>query len=64
MIEGPLMMVIHGAGIAIVLYILMKYVFNFSHVKSLYRSVVFGLLISAYMIAFGHGLPTSLNRNL
>ena len=64
MIESPLTMVMHGAVISIVLYLIMKYLLNYSQVKSLHRSVLFGLLIAAYMIAFGHGLPNRINSNL
>jgi hypothetical protein len=28
------------------------------------RSILFSALILAYMILFGHGLPTSINTNL
>ena len=62
--EGPLTMVFHGVLIAVVLYVLMKYVLGRSDVKSLNRSVLVGLLSAAYMIVFGHKLPLSVNRNL
>jgi len=62
--EGPLTMVFHGVLIAVVLYVLMKYVLGQSDVKSLNRSVLVGLLSAAYMIVFGHKLPSSVNRNL
>ena len=64
MSEGPLTMVCHGALIALVLYLLMKYLLGQSDVKALTRSVLIGLLAATYMIVFGHGLPKRLNNNL
>ena len=62
--EGPLTMVFHGALIAVVLYLLMKFALRQSDKKALTRSVLIGLLVSIYMIVFGHGLPTRVNSNL
>ena len=64
MIEGPIIMVGHGALVAVVLFLLMKYVLGQSDSKALTRSVLFGLLVSAYMVVFGHGLPNKINSNL
>jgi len=62
--EGPLVMVFHGALIAVVAYLLMVYLLKQSNIKALTRSVLLGLLVAAYMIIFGHKLPTSINSNL
>ena len=62
--EGPLTMVFHGALIAVVLYLLMKFALRQSDKKALTRSVLIGLLVSIYMIVFGHGLPNRVNSNL
>ena len=62
--EGPLIMVLHGGVIALILFVLMKYVLKQSYTKALSRSVLCGLLASAYMIVFGHKLPTKVNKNL
>jgi hypothetical protein len=62
--EGPLTMVLHGALVAVVLYLLMKYVLGQSDAKALTRSVLLGLLVAVYMLVFGHGLPNRVNSNL
>lgn len=62
--EGPLTMVFHGVLITLFLFLIMKFLLKQSTAKALTRSVFIGLLIAAYMIAFGHGLPKKLNPNL
>ena len=62
--EGPLTMLVHGALVALVLFLVMKYILGQSDNKALTRSVLAGCLVSAYMILFGHKLPTQLNPNL
>ena len=62
--EGPLTHVFHGLAIAVVLYLLMKYLLKQSHTRALSRSVLVGLLAAAYMVVFGHQLPTRINRDL
>ena len=62
--EGPLVMVFHGALISVVAYLLMVYLLKQSNTKALTRSVLLGLFAAAYMIIFGHKLPTSINSNL
>jgi hypothetical protein len=55
--EGPLTMVAHGVLGAGIVYVVLRYGLKQSNVKSLNRSVLFGLLAAAYMIIFGHKLP-------
>ena len=62
--ESPLTMILHGALIAIFLYLVMKFIFEHSHIKALTRSVLIGLLLAAYMVVFGHDLPKRINYNL
>jgi hypothetical protein len=62
--EHPLMMLVHGAILGIVAYVLMRYFLKQSEAKAMTRSVLFGLLVATYMIVFGHKMPTSINRNL
>ena len=62
--ENPLIMVLHGAIISVVLYLVMKFALKQSDIKALTRSVLSGLLVSIYMIVFGHGLPKQINSNL
>jgi len=62
--ENPLIMVLHGALIATVFYLVMKFMLRQSDIKALSRSVLIGLLAASYMIIFGHGLPKHINSNL
>jgi hypothetical protein len=40
----------------------MKFLLKQSQTMSLNRSILIGALALAYMILFGHGLPTQINR--
>ena len=62
--ERGLIMVLHSAIIGIVLYMLMVFVFNQSPKMAEYRSVLIAAVVLIYMILFGHGLPTRLNKDL
>jgi uncharacterized membrane-anchored protein len=58
------MMVLHSVVIGLVLYMLMVFVFNQSPKMAEYRSVLIAAVVLIYMILFGHGLPTRLNKDL
>ncbi len=58
------MMVVHSFVIGIVLYLLMVFLLGQKQVVAENRSILLSALILAYMILFGHGLPTSVNKNL
>ena len=58
------MMVLHSAIIGLVLYMLMVFVFNQSPKIAENRSVLIAAVVLIYMILFGHGLPTRLNKDL
>lgn len=60
--EGALNHVFHAFIITIVLYIVMKFLLRQSQTMSLNRSILIGALALIYMILFGHGLPTHVNR--
>lgn len=62
--ERGLMMVLHSVVIGLVLYLLMVFVFNQSPKMAEYRSVLVAAVVLIYMILFGHGLPTRLNKDL
>ena len=62
--EGPLQMVFHGALVAVVLFVVMRFVLKQSDAKSMTRSVFAGLVVALYMVMFGHGAPGSINSNL
>jgi len=52
----------HAAIITVILYIIMKFFLNQSETMSLNRSILIGALALIYMILFGHGMPTHLNK--
>lgn len=58
------MMVLHSVVIGLVLYLLMVFVFNQNPKMAEYRSVLVAAVVLIYMILFGHGLPTRLNKEL
>ncbi len=60
--EGPLTHVLHAFIITLVLYVSMKFVLRQSQNMSLNRSILIGAISLIYMILFGHGLPTHINR--
>jgi uncharacterized membrane-anchored protein len=62
--ERGLMMVLHSLVIGVVLYMLMVFVFNQNPKMAEYRSILVASVVLIYMILFGHGLPTKLNRDL
>jgi len=64
MIERGLMMVLHSVVIGVVLYMLMVFVFNQNPKMAEYRSILIAAVLLIYMILFGHGLPTKLNKDL
>ena len=62
--EKGRMMILHSVIIGILLYFFMTFILKQSQHVAENRSILLASLISAYMILFGHGLPTSINRNL
>ena len=60
--EEVLKHVLHAFIIAIVLYILMKFLLKQSQNMALNRSILIGAVALIYMILFGHGLPNHINR--
>ena len=62
--ENGLMMVVHSVIIGILLYLFMIYILGQKQIVAENRSVLIAALILVYMILFGHGLPTSINKNL
>jgi len=57
-------MVVHAVLIGLVLYLIMFYLLGQRSMVAENRSILIAALVLAYMIVFGHGLPTSLNKNL
>lgn len=62
--ENGRIMILHSVIIGIVLYIFMIYILEQTQIVAENRSILFAALILAYMILYGHGLPTSINKNL
>lgn len=62
--ESPLTMTWHGGVIGIILYLIMAFGLKQPENTAIARSVLFGSLTIAYMTAFGHGLPTTINPDL
>jgi uncharacterized protein YqhQ len=62
--ERGLIMVLHSAVIGVVLYLLMVFVFNQVPQIAENRSILIAAAVLIYMIVFGHGLPTKINRSL
>jgi hypothetical protein len=62
--ESGRMMLVHSLIIGIVLYLFMIYVLKQRPIVAENRSILLGAVILIYMILFGHGLPTAMNKNL
>jgi len=62
--ESGRTMLLHSVVIGLVLYLLMVYVLGQSQVVAENRSLLLAALALAYMILFGHGLPTSINKGV
>jgi hypothetical protein len=62
--ESGRMMLVHSVIIGILLYLFMIFVLGQNHVVAENRSILLAAFILAYMILFGHGMPTSINKSL
>jgi hypothetical protein len=62
--EKGRMMILHSAVIGILLYLFMVFVLGQNQIVAENRSILLAAMILMYMILFGHGLPTSINKNL
>ena len=60
--ERGLMMLLHSVIIGFVLYCLMVYLLAQKPCIAENRSILISALVLIYMILFGHGLPTKLNK--
>ena len=56
------MMYIHSVIIAVILYLIMKFILKQPEMMAQDRSILIGAVALIYMILFGHGLPTHINR--
>ena len=62
--EKGRMMLLHSAIIGILLYLFMIFILGQNENVAENRSILLASVILIYMIVFGHGLPTSINKNL
>ncbi len=58
------MMILHSVIIGILLYFFMIYILGQKQTVAENRSILLAALVLVYMILFGHGLPTSINKHL
>lgn len=62
--ERGLVMFLHSLIIGILLFLVMFYLLKQPRLIAENRSILIAAFILIYMILFGHGLPTSVNKNL
>jgi len=62
--ENGRMMLLHSIIIGVLLYLFMFFILGQKQIVAENRSILLAALILVYMILFGHGLPTSINKNL
>jgi len=58
------MMFLHSVIIAILLYLFMVFFLKQKTSTAENRSILIGAIALVYMILFGHGLPTRLNKHI
>ena len=62
--ESGFMMFVHSAIITVIIYIILKFLLKQPESKAQDRSILTGSIVLAYMILFGHNLPTHINKNI
>jgi ACR3 family arsenite efflux pump ArsB len=62
--ESGLTVLLHSAIIGIILYVFMVYVLKQKQVVAENRSILLGAIVLMYMVVFGHGMPTKVNKDL
>lgn len=62
--ERGLVMYLHAIIIGLILYILMVYLLGQKTAVAEDRSILIAAFVLIYMLLFGHGLPTSINKNI
>jgi hypothetical protein len=62
--ERGLTMLLHALIIGIILYLTMVFILGQKPIVAENRSLVLAALALIYMILFGHGLPTKLNKDV
>jgi hypothetical protein len=62
--ESGRMMLLHSLVIGVLLYLFMFFILGQKQIVAENRSILLASLVLIYMILFGHGLPTSINKGL
>jgi len=62
--ESGRTMLLHSLIIGMLLYVFMVYILGQKQIVAENRSMVLSSIALIYMIIFGHGLPTKINKNL
>lgn len=62
--ESGLTMLMHSAIIGIILYFIMTMILKQRQAVAENRSLLLAAVTLIYMILFGHGLPTKINRDV
>jgi len=62
--ESGKSMLLHSFIIGMLLYVFMVYILGQKQIVAENRSIVLSSIALIYMIIFGHGLPTKINKNL
>jgi hypothetical protein len=62
--EPGRMMLVHALAIGVLLYLFMLFVLGHKQAVAENRSILIAALALVYMILFGHGFPTSVNKAL
>ena len=62
--ERGLIMLLHSIIIGLIIYFIMFFILKQNQQISENRTILISALILIYMLLFGHGLPTSINKNL
>lgn len=62
--ESGFTMLIHSVLIGVILYVVMVYILKQRQAVAENRSIVLAAVVLIYMIMFGHGMPTKVNKDL
>jgi len=62
--ESGLTMLLHSVVIGVILFVIIAYVLKQKQEVAVDRTLVISGLVLVYMVTFGHGLPTKINKNL
>jgi len=62
--ESGFTMLMHSVLIGVILYVVMVYVLKQRQAVAENRSIVLAAVVLIYMIMFGHGMPTKVNKDL